>query len=75
MHEVSRDAEEVREGARMREPGFRVVRGAEVRPSFAAPSAVAAGAKALGDDRVAFVDVLDARPDRFDRPGPLVARE
>ena len=75
MDEVSRNAEEIREGARVGESGFRVVRGAEVRPSFAAASAVAAGAKALCYDRVPFGDVLDVGPDRFDQPCPLVARD
>ncbi len=72
VDEVSRDREEVREGAGVRETGLRVLRGAEIRATFAASSAVTAGAKAFRDDGRSFADILHTRPHRFDRACPFV---
>jgi hypothetical protein len=72
MHEMSGDGKEFGERAGVRESGLRIVRAAQVGPAFTAAGAVAAGAEALGNDDVPFVDVLDARPDRRDGSSPFV---
>ena len=73
VHELSGNREEVRERAGVREPGLGIVGGAEVRPAFAAPSAVAAGTETLCDDNGSLVDVLDTGPDGLHRSCPFMA--
>jgi hypothetical protein len=72
MHEMSGDGKEFGERAGVRESGLRIVRAAQVGPAFTAAGAVTAGAEALGNDDVPFVDVPDARPDRRDGSSPFV---
>src|SRR5919197_1015858 len=75
VHELRRDAEELRERAGVCEARFGVRGGAEIRPAFAAAGAGATGAEALRDDGVADDHAGDLLAGRLDDTRPLVARD